>query len=173
MRLLLLIGSALLLATPVFAQESRISPAATMSMPLTSATRAHALRLSPGQDLRQEIQAYAQAHNLRAAAVMTTVGSLTACALRFANQADPSTRRGHFEVVSLVGTVSINGSHLHLSVADSTGQTFGGHLLDGCMVYTTAEIVLVELPELNFTRVPDPQTTCQELRVGRAVKADK
>ncbi|MBC7448062.1 MAG: DNA-binding protein [Hymenobacteraceae bacterium] len=144
-----------------------------MSQPQTSAVRAHALRLSPGQDLRQELQAYAQAHGLRAAAVLTTVGSLTTVSLRLANQEGATTRHGHFEIISLVGTVSVNGSHLHVSVADSTGQTFGGHLLDGCRVYTTAEVVLGELPELDFTRAPDPVTTYRELRVKRAAKTAK
>lgn len=165
--------TALLLAGAAHAQEARHSPPATMSQPLTSAVRAHALRLSPGQDLRQELQAYAQAHNLRAATVLSIVGSLTTVALRLANQEGASTRRGHFEILSLGGTVSVNGSHLHLSVADSTGQMFGGHLLEGCQVYTTAEIVLGELPELDFTRAPDPATTYSELRIQRAAKPGK
>ena len=42
-----------------------------------------------------------------------------------------------------------------LAVADSTGRTIGGHLLDGCRVYTTAEIVLGELPQLEFRREAD------------------
>ncbi len=155
------------------AQEARRVPAPTMSHPFTSGTRAHALRLRPGQDLRQELQAYAQAHHLRAAAVLTTVGSLTTVALRLANQEGATTRHGHFEIVALSGTVSVNGSHLHLAVSDSTGHTFGGHLLDGCRVYTTAEIVLTELPELDFTRPPDAVTTYQELRIERAVKSGK
>jgi uncharacterized protein len=154
--------------TSARAQEARRSPLTSMSTPFTSVTRAHVLRLSPGQDVRQELQAYAQAHRLRAVALTTAVGSLTTCVLRFANQAGATTRRGHFEIVSLVGTLSTNGSHLHLSVADSTGQTFGGHLLDGCLVYTTAEIVLTELPDVVFTRPIDPATTYNELRVERA-----
>lgn len=64
-------------------------------------------------------------------------------AIRFANQPDASAGSGHFEIVSLTGTVSVNGSHLHLSISDSTGRTIGGHLTAGCKVYTTAEIVLM------------------------------
>ncbi len=171
-QLLLLLLSALPVGS-AYAQEARRAPATTMNHPQTSAIRAHALRLNPGQDLRQELQAYAQAHGLRAATILTTVGSLTTVTLRLANQEAPTTRHGHFEIVSLVGTVSMDGSHLHLAVADSTGQTFGGHLLDGCRVYTTAEIVLGELPELEFTRPPDPVTTYRELHVERASKPTK
>ena len=54
---------------------------------------------------------------------------------------------GKFEIVSLTGTLSAGGSHhLHVAIADSTGAVFGGHLLAGCVVRTTAEIVLVRRP---------------------------
>lgn len=168
-RLITLLG-ALLLAAPTFAQKSPVSmPAA----PLTSSARAHALRLNPGQDLRQQLQAYVEAHQLGAAAVVTCVGSLTRAHLRLANQEGGTTRTGHFEIVSLVGTLSTHGSHLHLAVADSTGQTIGGHLLDGCLIYTTAEIVLTELPELEFAREADPVTTWKELTIRKAKKTTK
>lgn len=171
-RLLLLLG-ALLTAAPAFAQHSPAPPPPMPSVPMTSAVRAHTLRLSPGQDLRQQLQAYAEAHHLKAAAIVTCVGSLTRANLRLANQEGGSVRTGHFEIVSLVGTLSTNGSHLHLAVADSTGQTIGGHLLDGCLIYTTAEIVLAELPELEFAREPDPVTTWKELSIRKAKKVGK
>jgi len=132
----------------------------------TSATRAHALRLHPGDDLRDALLAYVQQHDIKAGAVLTCVGSLTVATLRLANQEGPTEYRGHFEIVSLVGTLSsTGGAHLHLSVSDSTGRTLGGHLLSGCRVYTTAEIVLAELPELEFVRETDPTFGYRELVV--------
>ena len=101
--------------------------------------------------------------------MLTCVGSLTDVTLRLANQEGPAHYHGHFEIVSLVGTLSATGgAHLHLSVSDSTGRTLGGHLLDGCRVYTTAEIVLAELPALTFTREADPTFGYQELVVRAA-----
>ncbi|HEX8659719.1 MAG TPA: PPC domain-containing DNA-binding protein [Hymenobacter sp.] len=154
-----------LLAGPALAQ----TPATVPATP-TSTLKTYALRLRPGEDLRQALTAFVQAHNLRAAAVVTCVGSLTVTTLRLANQEVPSVYKGHFEIVSLVGTLSTNGSHLHLAVADSTGRTIGGHLLDGCRVYTTAEIVLGELPALEFTRETDPAFGYQELVVRAVAK---
>ncbi|MFD2721220.1 PPC domain-containing DNA-binding protein [Hymenobacter monticola] len=142
-----------------------------MSAASTSALKTHALRLRPGDDLRQSLNAFAKAHNIRAGAMVTCVGSLTVATLRLANQEGPSVYRGHFEIVSLVGTLSVNGSHLHLAVSDSTGRTIGGHLLDGCRVYTTAEIVLSELAGLEFRREPDPTFGYQELAVYPAAAA--
>ena len=100
--------------------------------------------------------------------MITCVGSLTVATLRLANQEGPSVYKGHFEIVSLVGTLSTNGSHLHIAVSDSTGRTIGGHLLDGCRVYTTAEIVLGELPQLEFRREKDDTFGYQELVVRPA-----
>ena len=156
LRLLLL----LLLAGPALAQRP-----ATVSATPTSPLKTYALRLRPGDDLRQQLGAFVQTHNIRAGAMLTCVGSLTVATLRLANQDGPTVYRGHFEIVSLVGTLSTNGSHLHLAVADSTGRTLGGHLLDGCVVYTTAEIVLGELPALEFRRETDPAFGYKELTV--------
>ena len=150
----------LLLAGPVPAQTPAAVPAAPPSV-----LKAYALRLKPGDDLRQELVAFVRAHHVAAGAVLTCVGSLTVATLRLANQEGPSVYRGHFEIVSLVGTLSTNGSHLHLAVSDSTGRTIGGHLLDGCRVYTTAEIVLGELPALEYRRETDATFGYKELAV--------
>lgn len=125
----------------------------------------HAFRLKPGQDLKQEILSYVQTHKIEAGWIMTCVGSVTQYNLRFANQPEGNKATGHFEIVSLVGTVSINGSHLHMSVSDSTGKTIGGHLLDSNLVYTTAEIVIGEGKQLVFTREKDGSTPWEELQV--------
>ena len=163
LRLLLFV----LLASPAALAQTAPAVPATLSSPLTT----YALRLRPGDDLRQQLLSFVQAQGIAAGAMLTCVGSLTVATLRLANQDGPTEYRGHFEIVSLVGTLSVNGSHLHLSVSDSTGRTIGGHLLDGCRVYTTAEIVLGEMPALEFRREPDPTFGYQELVVRPARKA--
>ncbi|MCR5888636.1 DNA-binding protein [Hymenobacter sp. J193] len=118
---------ALLSGPAAYAQSS--SPAAMptpASLAPASTLRTYALRLRPGDDLRRELQRFVEQHQLRAAAVLTCVGSLTEVSLRLANQSGPSTYHGHFEIVSLVGTLALSGSHLHLAVADSTGRMLGG-----------------------------------------------
>lgn len=140
-------------------------PLVPSAEPVASPMRTYALRLKPGQDLRQQLDAFAKQRQIRAGAMVTCVGSLTQVTLRLANQENPTVYRGHFEIVSLVGTLSINGSHLHLAVSDSTGRTLGGHLLDGNLVYTTAELVVGVLEELDFRREPDPTYGYRELTV--------
>ena len=71
------------------------------------------------------------------------------------------------EIVSLMGTVSGHGSHLHASLARRDLSVFGGHLRPGCLVNTTAEIVLAELPDTVFTRERDEATGYEELAIRR------
>ncbi|MGZ3949956.1 MAG: PPC domain-containing DNA-binding protein, partial [Flavisolibacter sp.] len=72
-----------------------------------------------------------------------------------------------FEIVSLTGTVSVNGCHIHISISDETGRTIGGHLLEGNVVYTTAEIVIQESEDLIFSREMDVATGWKELQIKR------
>ncbi len=129
-------------------------------------TVVHAFRLLPGSDLRAGIQRYVDEHGIAAGFVGTAVGSLTDYTLRFADQQDGSRGSGRFEILALVGTVSQHGSHLHLTLGDGSGHVLGGHLLDGCKVYTTAEVVLVESTRHVFTRAQDGSTPWAELQVG-------
>jgi uncharacterized protein len=140
------------------------------SSPVMTAENIHAFRLKPGQDLRQSIQQYVEEKQIKAGWINTCVGSLTAYSIRFANQPGSSTGTGHFEIVSLTGTVSTNGSHLHISVSDSTGKTIGGHLSDGNKIYTTAEIVIGTTGAVEFKREKDGTTEWEELQVKQVEK---
>ena len=77
------------------------------------------------------------------------------------------TYSGHFEIVSLVGTISA-GAHLHGSFSDNEGNVFGGHVVGDMHVYTTAEIVLGECQGAVFTREYDEKSGWPEL----AIKSD-
>ncbi len=128
---------------------------------------AYSFRLIPGQDLKQELDNLISRQRIAAGAILTCVGSLTDVVLRLANQEGGTSYKGHFEIVSLVGTLSTNGSHIHLSVSDSTGRTLGGHLLEGCKIYTTAELVIGVFPDIIYTREPDPTFGYKELVVKK------
>ncbi|HMR67897.1 MAG TPA: DNA-binding protein [Anaerolineae bacterium] len=125
----------------------------------------YALRLHPHQDLKVELDTWARTHEIEAACVVTCVGSLRRAVLRFANQDQATELEDKFEIVSLTGTLSKYGSHYHLSLADGQGRTLGAHLLEGCLIYTTAEIVLGVLPGLSFLRQVDSATGYEELYI--------
>ena len=125
----------------------------------------YTVRFSPRADVKKELMRFAQARGLKAASIVTCVGSLEQVALRFANQEITTTRTGHFEIVSLTGTLSSEACHLHLAVSDSVGTTTGGHVMDGNLVYTTAEVTLVEQTEVVFEREVDDTYGYRELVV--------
>jgi predicted DNA-binding protein with PD1-like motif len=125
----------------------------------------HAFRLRPNQDLKVALDSFVLDRQIEAACVVTCVGSLRKAVLRFADQGVATEIEGKFEIVSLTGTLSAHGSHYHISISDSEGRTLGGHLLEGCLIYTTAEIVLAELPGLRFLREHDSESGYDELAV--------
>jgi len=128
--------------------------------------KVYVFRLKPGDDLRKSIEALVEEKNIKAGWINTCVGSLTDYSIRFANQQDGIHDSGHFEIVSLTGTVSVSGSHLHICISDSTGKTIGGHLLEGCKIYTTAEIVIGSTIAYEFKRKKDGTTEWEELQVN-------
>jgi len=124
-----------------------------------------ALRLKPQQDLKQSLAEFVAANQIQAGFILSAIGSLQKASIRFANQPTSDVFDEKFEIVALNGTLSIYGSHLHLAIADKTGRMIGGHLTEGCIIYTTAEIVIGESPHLTFVRTPDAQTGFLELEI--------
>jgi hypothetical protein len=89
--------------------------------------------------------------------------------IRFADQSDITRVQGPLEIVSLSGTVaSFGGSHLHIAVSDDKGRVLGGHLKEGSIIRTTAEIVIGIMEGFAFHREIDPQTGYPELIVAPA-----
>jgi predicted DNA-binding protein with PD1-like motif len=132
--------------------------------------RVHALRLSPGSDLKSELERFARALAIDAGFILTAVGSLSRARLRMpgvAGQPDAfRTWDEPLELVSLSGTLSPDGLHLHLALSRADGACVGGHLVAGCEVRTTAELVIGEAERLQFRRPLDPSTGYRELEVG-------
>jgi hypothetical protein len=125
----------------------------------------HTFRLKPGQDLFDSIEAYVVEKRIEAGCVLSSVGSLTHATLRLANRETYNEYDGHFEIVSLTGTVSVHGSHLHISISDGDGRTIGGHLVSGCKVYTTAEMVIAALEDVVYKREFSEDSGYEELTV--------
>ena len=129
--------------------------------------KTYALRLHPNQDLLVELDNFARIHQLNAACILTCVGSLKKAVLRYANRNEVVELEDKFEIVSLTGTLSVNGSHCHISISNGEGQTVGAHLLEGCSIYTTAEIVIGELQDTAFYREVDSATGYDELYIKK------
>ncbi|XP_075056825.1 bifunctional protein GlmU-like [Mixophyes fleayi] len=132
-----------------------------------SSLSAYALRLGPGEEIVTSLFKFVQEKNLTAPFVITCVGSVTKATLRLANADSLNNNeiiylKEKFEIVSLVGTLNEH-AHLHISLSDKDGKTIGGHAIGDLEVFTTAEIVIGELSDLQFTREMDERTGYPEL----------
>ena len=119
-------------------------------------------RLTKGMDLKKEIENYAVEHHI-SGIILCSVGCLSKLVIRLADGKSILKKEEPFEIVSITGTLSPDGVHIHISVSDSNGNTIGGHLKDGCIVNTTAEVCLQIFDDIQFSRKYDQSTGYNEL----------
>ncbi len=124
-----------------------------------------AQRLTQGADLKAAIQAMVRQHGITAGSLASCVGCLTTINLRLAGAEATLVRHGPFEIVSIMGTLTPDHQHIHISVADDKGSVFGGHLLEGNIVGSTAELIIHSYSQLRFSREFDPATGYTELLI--------
>ena len=125
------------------------------------------LRFPARLDLRAALEAVLGEHGASAGFVVQGIGSLAVARIRLAGVDDLLELRGDLEILSLGGSLSPDGAHLHIAVADAHGRVTGGHMSPGCIVRTTAEVLVALLPEHHFTREQDAQTGYKELAIRR------
>lgn len=127
--------------------------------------KTHVLRLRPGEDLTQELLKFVREEGILAGFVLGCVGSIDGVTLRLLVSGDRDFE-GCFEIISLAGSLCQDGIHLHMAISDSDGNMIGGHLEGRCPVRTTAEILIGELEDLEFSRKLDEKTRHSELVIS-------
>jgi len=123
----------------------------------------HSVRLHRGEDLLLSIKALAQEKHIKAAVVLSAVGCVLQARLRDASGIHIRDIEEHCEIVSLNGTVSENRCHLHLALSKEDLSTIGGHVVEGCLINTTCELVIAELPGQRIDVEFDEETGYKEL----------
>jgi predicted DNA-binding protein with PD1-like motif len=123
------------------------------------------LRFSAGTDLRAALDAIPRLHGVDAAFVVQGIGSLSVACIRYAGKPEAAELRGDLEILTLGGSLGPDGPHLHIAVSDGEGRVVGGHMGAGCVVRTTAEVLVALLPGHRFSREHDPATGYKELCV--------
>ena len=129
--------------------------------------RALPLRLPPGSDLRREIETVVSTLPERSGFVLCGIGSLVQASLRYAAAECATLLVEPLEILSLTGSVTPESAHLHASVSTASGAVIGGHVGYGCLVRTTAEVLVVALSEWKLWREHDPASGYRELTVAR------
>ena len=136
-----------------------LPPILTASGPL----RCHSLRLRRGADLLLSIKALCEEKHIAAGVVLSAVGCISEGRVRDASGVTIRDIPEHCEIVSLNGTVSENRCHLHIALSKEDLSTLGGHLCPGCIINTTCELVIAELPATAIEKEFDEETGYDEL----------
>ncbi len=106
---------------------------------------------------------YAKENNIEAGCVLSGSGCVKHAHIRLAKTISFLDVDSDYEIVSITGTISKDGLHLHISLSDTEGNTVGGHLSDVTIINTTCELVILELSNYSFTREFDEKTGYKEL----------
>ena len=123
----------------------------------------HCIRLKRGEDLMGSIKALCAQKNIRAGVVLSGVGCILRGRIRDASGVNIREIDDHCEIISLNGTVSAKRCHIHIALSKEDLSTIGGHLCPGCIVNTTCELVIGELPGITYDVEADPETGYDEL----------
>jgi predicted DNA-binding protein with PD1-like motif len=139
------------------------------------------MRLGPGDDILPAILEIAAESGVRQGVILGGAASLTQARLRNVRRYPEqfpitdevrvfSAFEGPLELLSLSGNISqtaAGDAYIHCHAAISTGQpdamAYGGHLLPETMVFSTAELSLVEVRGCDILRLDDPETCVGEL----------
>ena len=123
----------------------------------------HCVRLRRGDDLMLSIKELCREKHIAAGVVLSAVGCISQGRIRDASGVTIREIQDHCEIVSLNGTVSEARCHLHIALSKEDLSTIGGHLCPGCIINTTCELVIGELPGVKFGVEEDTETGYDEL----------
>lgn len=123
----------------------------------------YAVRLERGADLKLSIEMICRENGFDTAVVLSGVGCVYHAKFRRAKATAFFEKEEDYEIVSLNGTVSKGKAHIHIALADDSGATIGGHLMEGCLINTTCELVLGILEEYSSERLFDEKTGYDEI----------
>ena len=123
----------------------------------------HCIRLKRGEDLLESIKEVCVLRKINAGVILSGVGCISSGRVRDASGVRIREINEHCEIVSLNGTVSVKRCHIHVALSREDLSTIGGHLCAGCIVNTTCELVIGELPEVIYGEESDAETGYDEL----------
>ena len=120
-------------------------------------------RLHRGDDLKQSILEFCKMNNINSGIMACAVGCCSKVRFRLAGAESFYEDERDYEIVSIMGTISKDGVHIHISFADDTGKVVGGHLSGGCIINTTCEVSIIETNKYKLSREYDEETCYKEL----------
>ncbi len=121
------------------------------------------VRLKRGQDLLEEIERIAIENDIKCGTVISSVGCVSRATVRDASGVNFQSMNEDMEIISVNGTVSKNRCHLHVSFSKEDLSVVGGHLVKGCIINTTCELIIAEIQGYKIATTFDCETGYDEL----------
>ena len=120
-------------------------------------SRIHILRIDPGEDVLECVQAFLVDKAVNQAVVLGGYGTLDAHHLHWVRDnrlpaANLYERgEGGIEILSMSGLVVEGQAHIHVTLSTPKGA-YGGHLEPGCVTYVLCEIFFAEVAGLKLSK---------------------
>ena len=125
-------------------------------------------RLHRGDDLLLSIKKLCHDEHIKAGVILSSVGCILSGRVRDASGVNIQCINEHCEILSLNGTVSEARCHLHIALSKEDLSAVGGHLVEGCIINTTCELVIGILDDWSIGSEFDTETGYDELIFKRS-----
>jgi hypothetical protein len=129
-------------------------------------------RLQEDDDVAESIKKKADENGAKAGIIML-IGALKCAVIGCYKRGEYVTTRleGPLEVASCMGNVVVDEKgetivHAHIVVSNEKGEAYGGHLMKGCRVGPTAELIVIEAVGVQLRRTYDEKTKLKLLKLG-------
>lgn len=120
------------------------------------------IRFDPGEGILENINKIIKEKNIKTGIVISGIGSLSACRIHGMNAGIPPNLlkrhkdyyeiKGTIELSSIQGVIADQKPHLHITVSKGGREVLTGHMEEGCIVFSLAEIVILKTDEINLRR---------------------
>lgn len=123
--------------------------------------KVYTIRINPGEDFLREVEHFIKQTGMRYGVVVSGIATFSDCVMHMVTTTTyPPVE--HFEKMedkalelsSVAGTIADGKPHLHMVVSD-TEYAYSGHVEYGCKVLYLCELVIAEICNGNFKRIPD------------------
>jgi predicted DNA-binding protein with PD1-like motif len=141
--------------------------------------RVVAFRLPPGADVLQSIAEVAQREGIDSGLILSGAASLNRAVLRNVRTHPPTfpitnehrsftPKDGPLELLAISGNIARREDgelviHGHITISTGDGRAYGGHLVEGAIIFSTGEFTIAELEGMRLERPLDPETRAYEL----------
>lgn len=123
--------------------------------------KVYTIRINPGEDFLEAVENFIKETGMKFGVVVSGIATFSNCVMHMVTTTTyppinhfETKKNKPLELSAVSGTIADGEPHLHMVVSD-TEYAYSGHVEHGCTVLYLCELVIAEICEGNFKRVPD------------------